>query len=231
MTIKIDIVSDTVCPWCYVGKRRLEQALSQRPEIPVEINWRPFQLNPEMPKEGRDRQEHYLDKFGTKERVKELTTTIEQVGEDVGLDFALDQITRAPNTLSSHRLLRWSSTAKNGAGDGSDNSGGAVQDRIAEALFHAYFMEGRDIGDHAVLAEIAAGAGMDPALVRELLDEGRDEDLIRGEVQSAVKMGVQGVPCFIFNQKYVVSGAQDPAVFVELLDTLMLEAAEAVTIS
>lgn len=221
MTIKIDIVSDTVCPWCYVGKRRLEQALAQRPDISVEITWRPFQLNPEMPKEGRDRTEHYREKFGSDERIKELTGSLDAVGQDVGLDFAFDRITMAPNTLSSHRLLRWSTTAK--------DSG--AQDRISEALFRAYFMDGRDIGDHAVLAEIAGEAGMDPALVRELLDQGRDEDLVRAEIQSSVKMGVKGVPCFIFDQKYVVSGAQDSGTFVEMLDALLLEAAEAVTVS
>lgn len=208
--IQIDVISDTVCPWCYVGKRRLGAALKQRPDLPVNVTWRPYQLNPDMPEDGVDHKEYYTKKFGA-EQSRALVENLTEVGKGEGLDLRFDRIKRSPNTLASHRLIRWAGSA-------------GTQDDIVEALFSAYFTEGRDIGDPAVLVEIAGAAGMDATLVGNLLAEGRDTDLVKNEILAARQMGVQGVPFFIMGfdvgQKYGVSGAQPAEAFLQALDTL-----------
>jgi predicted DsbA family dithiol-disulfide isomerase len=164
--MRIDIISDTVCPWCYVGKRKLERALElfleQNPKVPVEIEWRPFQLDPTTPKEGVDRREHIKRKFGEGPQIKAVGERIAQMGAEEGIAFAFDKIERSPNTLDSHRLIHWS-------------GGAGCQDTVVTALFKAYFEEGRDIGDRQVLVDVAQKAGMDGDLVKELLE--RDADL------------------------------------------------------
>ncbi len=202
--MQIDIVSDTVCPWCFIGKRRLERALAARPERAVEVGWRPFQLNPDLPAEGMDRAEYVAQKFG-KERAQRIYDTIRSAGEEVGIPFAFDAIRRMPSTLRSHQLIRWA-------------GGAGVQDQVVEALFQSFFLKGEDIGADSVLAEIAAAAGMDRALVLDLLARDADAELVRAEDQVARDMGIAGVPCFIINRKYALSGAQDPAVFLQVFD-------------
>ena len=208
MTMQIDVISDTVCPWCFIGKRRLEKALeklrAERPDEDIKVNWHPFQLNPDMPEEGRDHKEYYREKFGDDERVAELVDNMTAAGAAEGLEFDFNAIEKSPNTLASHRLIRWAATT-------------GRQDAVVEALFRAYFMEGRDIGDHGVLTEIAGAAGMDADLVKALYAEGRDKELVAQDVIGAQQMGIRGVPFFIVDFKYSVSGAQSPEVFVDVI--------------
>ena len=208
----IDIVSDTICPWCFIGKRRLERALAERPELDVKIGWRPFELNPDMPSGGLDRAQYLQLKFGGPERANRIYTTVAAAGADEGIEFRFDRIRRTPNTLSSHRVIRWA-------------TGLGLQDAVVERLFGTYFVEGRDIGDHQVLAEVAGSCGMDSALVRDLLDRGDDVEIVRAEEGVARRMGINGVPCFIIDRKYAVSGAQDPAVLLQVFDLAVREAA------
>ncbi len=207
----IDIVSDTVCPWCFIGKRRLERALAQRPGLAVEIGWRPFQLNPDMPEQGMDRQEYLALKFGGEERASRIYQTVRDAGAGEGIDFRFDLIRRTPNTLASHRLIRWAGSA-------------GVQHDVVEQLFRRYFVEGADIGDPSVLVAVAEAAGMDAALVERLFAEGADAELVRAEDQVARDLGIQGVPCFIVDRKYAVSGAQDPEILLQVFDLAAQEA-------
>ena len=205
--MRIEVISDVVCPWCLIGKRRLERALSERPDINADIHWRPFQLNPDMPDQGRDQKAYYLEKFGSPERVRELTETMTEAGRSEGIDFDFGNIPKAPNTLSAHRLVRWAGSA-------------GVQGQVVEALFRAYFVEARDVGNHQTLVAIGSAAGMDRALLEEFYAAGRDIDLVKGEVEQAAAMGISGVPCFIFERTYVVQGAQQPAHFLPVIDAL-----------
>ncbi len=207
----IDIVSDTICPWCYIGKRKLERALADLPEVAVEIDWRPFQLNPHMPAEGMARDAYLNAKFGGADRASQIYASITEAGRANGIAFAFDRISRTPSTLDSHRLIRWSSSA-------------GRQDAVVEILFRRYFEEGADIGDHGVLVEAAREAGMDADLVAELLAKDSDLELIRREDAMARQMGINGVPCFIIDRKYAVSGAQDVPVFHKVFDLALKEA-------
>lgn len=211
---QIDVVSDTVCPWCFIGKRRLGRALAMRPELEFDVRWRPFRLDPTIPREGVDRKAYLAAKFGDVERVKAMGEAIREAGAGEGIAFDYDRIAKSPNTLDSHRLVRWSATA-------------GVQDDIVERLFRAYFEEGRDVGDQRVLTEIATEAGMDAELVAKLLAEDADLELVEREDALAHKMGISGVPTFIFANKYAASGAHEPEKLVEVIDTVLREAAEA----
>jgi len=214
-TITIDIVSDTVCPWCFVGKRRLEQALARLPEgVDVRIGWRPFQLNPDMPREGKDRREHLAKKFGDGDRAKEIYQQVQAAGESVGLAFNFGAVARQPNTVDSHRLI--------------DRAGrDGKQDAVVEALFQAYFMDGKDIGNVDMLVAVAEQAGMDGAAVRAYLSSDEDRERIEAEDQMARRMGVQGVPCFILNRQFAVSGAQDSDVFLQAFEYVLSDKAQA----
>lgn len=207
----IDIISDTVCPWCYIGKRRLERALALRPDLKVDITWRAFQLNPDMPPEGKDRQAHYQAKFGDGEKLKQIIETITGIAKEEDLDLDFANIKRMPNTLASHRLVRWAGSA-------------GCQDAVVENLFKAYFIEGRDVGDTGVLLELAIEAGMDADLVDGLLNSDADETLVREEDALARQMGVTGVPCFIVDQKYSIMGAQDTEAFLQVFDAVARDA-------
>lgn len=199
--MQIDIISDTVCPWCYIGKRKFERALElfrgQNPGVEIEVCWRPFQLDPTTPREGVDRREHIRKKFGEGPGVKAAGQRITQVGAEEGITFVFDKIERSPNTLDSHRLIHWAGSA-------------GCQDQVVEALFNAYFEEARDIGNPEVLIEIATSAGMETDLVQELLNGDADLDLVAKEDLQAREMGIGGVPTFIVDSKYPVSGAQEP---------------------
>ncbi len=202
----IDIVSDVICPWCFIGKRRLERALTLRPDLDVETTWRPFQLNPDMPKEGMERQSYLTSKFGSAARAGHIYAEIAKAGAHEGIDFAFDRIARTPNTVDAHRLIRF-------AGEHS------VQDTVAELLFRRYFLDGVNLGDHDRLAEIGAEAGLDAEAVREHLASDHGVDAVRLEDLHARRLGISGVPCFIIDRRYAISGAQSPKVFQRVFDT------------
>jgi predicted DsbA family dithiol-disulfide isomerase len=191
--ITIDVVSDVVCPWCYVGKHRLEKALAMLPERKFAVFWRPFQLDPTIPKEGMPRQTYLERKFG-RERLADLHKPLIEIGKAEGIPFAFDKITRSPNTLDAHRLLRWAHEA-------------GKQNEMADRLFALYFTEGADIGSSDVLTKAAADVGLDAALVAQLLTTGADLDPVIAEINGAQKMGIGGVPTFILAGRFALSGA------------------------
>ncbi|MRG55359.1 disulfide bond formation protein DsbA [Phyllobacterium sp. SYP-B3895] len=193
----IDVVSDVVCPWCFVGRKRLEQALELNPDIDVSVNWRPFQLDPTIPPQGKDRKRYMQEKFGSSDRIFEIHQQLTELGKEVGIEFDFDSIEISPNTLDAHRLIRWASQAQPN-----------VQDTLVGILFSYYFEQGKDIGDAEVLLEAAAEAGMDVAIVASLLPTDADAVGVRQEIDTANQIGVRGVPCFILDQKYALMGAQ-----------------------
>ena len=203
--MQIDVISDTVCPWCFIGKRRLDAAVAQRPDPGIQVNWRPYQLDPNVPREGVERRAYFRAKFGDGERVKGMSETLVTYGAELGIAFAFDKAEKRPNTIDSHRLIRWASSV-------------GVQDAVVEALFKAYFEQGRDIGDAAVLTSVAADCGMDAELVEELLASEADRELVLREAGLAGQMGVQGVPAFVLEGKYVLVGAQDTDVLLRVFD-------------
>jgi predicted DsbA family dithiol-disulfide isomerase len=207
----IDVISDVVCPWCYIGKRKLEAALAARPQIEAQITWRPFQLAPELPAEGVDREAYYITKFGSREKAEKIYAAVAQAGRAVGLDFAFDKIARIPNTLAAHRLIRWAGAA------GAAGATGA-QAAVVERLFQLYFLEGGDIGAPATLVGVAREAGMDSDLVADLLASDADADLVREEDVLARRNGVNGVPCFLIDGRYMLTGAQEPAAFHQVFE-------------
>ena len=172
----------------------------------MEVRWRPYQLDPTLPPGGRDRREYLEAKFGGPQRAAAIYARIEEAGREEGIAFAFDRIAVSPNTLDAHRIIRWAGSAGEG-----------VQDRVVEALFKAFFEEGRDIGSHDVLIEIADAAGMDEAVVRDLLASDRDVEAVRAEIAQAQAMGVTGVPCFIIDRRHAVMGAEPAERLVEIL--------------
>jgi predicted DsbA family dithiol-disulfide isomerase len=211
--MQIDVVSDTICPWCFIGKRRLARALLERPDMEFDVRWRAFRLDPTVPPEGVERKAYLRAKFGDGERPKAMSEAIRAAGQSEDIAFAFDRIARTPNTVDSHRLIRWA-------------GGAGLQDEMVEALFKAYFEDGRDIGDIDVLVEIAGDTGMDTALVADLLEEGADREIIEREDALAHRMGISGVPTFIFANKYALSGAHDPETLLEVIDKAAKEASE-----
>ena len=211
MFINVDIISDTICPWCFVGKRRFERALAERPDVQIETHWRTFQLNPDMPSDGMDRSDYITQKFGGKEQAQAVYDNIRGAGklEDIAFDFSA--IPRTPNTIDSHRLIRWAGSA-------------GLQDAVVERLFERYFTQGADIGSRDELIDVARHAGMDVELVTDLFERGEDVELIRKEDEAARAMGVNAVPCFVFAKKHVVFGAQEPDAYIELFDHMAREA-------
>lgn len=203
--MRIDIISDVVCPWCFIGKRRLEKALALRPEIEADITWRPFQLNPDMPEEGMPRAEYIASKFGDSGHSRRIHQTIAEAGATVGINFAFDRIRRSPNTRNAHRLVRFATQR---------GRGGAVVD----LLFRGYFLDGRDVGDLATLAAIAAEAGIDEKEALAFLASTEERDAIIAEDRNARRLGINAVPCFIFAGQYAVSGAQEPEFFLPVFD-------------
>ena len=203
--MKIDVYSDTICPWCFIGKRRLERALAERPQPDLAITWRPFQLNPEMPPGGMDRRRYLALKFGGPTGAREVYEQVRQAGRSEDIDFAFEAIERTPNTLNSHRLIRYAGAA-------------GLQGQVVEALFDSYFLEARDLGDLDVLVAAAEAAGLDPAAVRAYLDSGEDAEAVRAEDARARQIGIQGVPTYILNDKYVLSGAHPPEVLFHMFE-------------
>jgi predicted DsbA family dithiol-disulfide isomerase len=203
--MQIDIVSDTICPWCFIGKRRLEQAVEMSGRNDIFVAWRPFQLNPDMPEAGMNREDYLRAKFGGGDRPRQIYQAISETGKGEGIDFQFSRMRRTPNTVQSHRLIHWA--GKEG-----------FQEQVVEALFHAYFEEGRDIGDLDVLVECARLAGIDATQARRFLD-GTDlrQEVLAADLYSR-RLGINGVPCFIVNRKYAISGAQPPAAFIEVFN-------------
>ncbi len=203
----IEIISDPICPWCYIGKTRFERALAARPDHPFEVSWKPFQLNPNMPPEGMDRRAYLERKFGGKEAAVQVYGDIQKAAEGDGLKVKLDKITHTPNTINAHRLIHWAGIE-------------GVQNEAVAALFIANFEEGKDISDPAVLADIAASVGMDRAVTERLLASDAEIAETRAADEKAREMGVQGVPTFLIDGQYVVTGARDTAFWIDLIDEI-----------
>jgi len=205
--MRIEVYSDTICPWCLIGKRRLARALAERPQAEMEIAWRAFQLNPSMPAEGMDRKRYLELKFGGAERAATVYEPIRQVGRSEGIAFAFDKMRHTPNTLNSHRLLRYAQARDS-----------AVADRLLDAIFASYFMEGGDIGSIAHLSGLAAETGLAKAEVRDFLESDTEREAVLMEDARAREIGIQGVPTYILEGKYVLSGAHPPEVLHRLFD-------------
>ena len=204
--MQIDVISDTVCPWCFIGKRRLARAMALRPNIIFDVKWRPYQLDPTVPKGGHDRQAYMRAKFGDDPmKIVEMHKLIAAEGEKEGIAFDFAAIARRPNSLDSHRLIRWAEAA-------------GVQDDVVERLFIAYFENGEDIGDIRVLADIADMCGMDAVDVAQMLEGDDDLALVQREDQIAHEMGVTGVPSMIFGNKLAVSGAREAELLASVID-------------
>jgi predicted DsbA family dithiol-disulfide isomerase len=203
--LTIDVVSDVVCPWCYLGKKRLERTLASDQGEPIVVRWRPYQLDPSIPKQGLDRQTYMINKFGNDGRIEAAHQRLSALGAEEGIAFAFDKIKRAPNTLDAHRLIRWA-------------YGAGAQGKIVDQLFKLYFEGGRDIGDRQLLIETSGECGLDQEVVARLFEEGADEDAVRAEIAEAQSLGVTGVPFFIFANRFGVPGAQSAEVLGEALD-------------
>lgn len=209
--IKLDIVSDPICPWCYIGKTLLDQALAQRPGHPFEIEWHPFQLNPDMPEGGMDRREYLETKFGGKEGAMRAYAPVLERAEQAGLKIDFAAIPRTPNTIDAHRLLHWAGIE-------------SKQDEMAMALFAAYFDEGRDIGDAEVLADVADALGMDGSVIQRLLKTDSDLEDIRARDAQFRQMGITGVPTFIIAGQQAVPGCQPVELWLQVIDELAAKA-------
>ena len=201
--LTLDVVSDVMCPWCYIGKRRLDRAQVLAPDVEPVIRWRPFQLDATIPANGMDRQEYLDGKFG-RDKATEMYAQIKETGEAEGIPFAFDRITKSPNTMNAHRLIRWAEV-------------GHQQDAVVERLFELYFSEGEDIGEFSVLLDAAREAKMDTGLVEEVLATDRDVDAVRKEIELAHELGVRGVPTFIIDQTHILVGAQRAELLAEAL--------------
>jgi predicted DsbA family dithiol-disulfide isomerase len=207
----IEIVHDLVCPWCYLGVRRLTRTLRRRPDILFELTWRPFLLNPEMPRLGMSRPDYVVRKFGGEDRAKRLYATITEVGRTEGVQFRFDRIRRTPSSVDAHRLVRYASRY-------------GRADEMVEALFAAHFTEGCDIGDHDVLASIAAAFGIDPAATRRFLLSEEEAEAVHADNLRAHRLGINGVPCFVLDGNHAIAGAQEPEVIERLLDIATVDA-------
>lgn len=214
-SLQLEVVSDLVCPWCYVGKRRLERALAAAPELNVAVIWRPYQLSPDMPRAGRLKSEHYESIFGA-ERAAQIQSSMRETGREEGIDFGSSPAAVSPNTLSAHVLLHWATLDP-----------AVDEQQLAESLFAAHHVDCRNIGDPEVLAALASAAGMDGADVLERLQRGDDEAVVLKQIAEAQSRGVTGVPFFIINGRYGLSGAQPPEVLQQALAQVASEQQDA----
>jgi predicted DsbA family dithiol-disulfide isomerase len=202
--LTIDVVSDVVCPWCYLGKRRLAQALAETGDGSIAVRWRPYQLDATIPEGGLDRRAYMKNKFGDESRLESIHAQLKALGAEVGIAYDFAAISRSPNTLDAHRLIRWA-------------LGAGVQDEVVERLFQLYFEQGRDIGDRALLVEVARESGMDGDVVASLLAEDFDVEAVQAEIAQAQSVGVTGVPFFIFASRLGVPGAQGADVLAKAI--------------
>jgi len=208
--LTIDIVSDVVCPWCYIGKHRIEEALKQVTDVPVEVNWRPFFLNPWVPREGISREEYLTTKFGSVEAYKGIAGRVVAAAEQEGLSYRPELVARQPNTIDCHRLIHWA-----------DAIGKAPE--MKQRLMELYFRDGGDLTDVNVLVQAAADCGLDSSDVRARLATDEDVALVSGNAQEAAEKGISGVPTYVFAQKYAVSGAQDPQMLARAIRQVSAE--------
>jgi predicted DsbA family dithiol-disulfide isomerase len=203
--VHVDVVSDVVCPWCYIGKHRFEGAIARTPEIAVDVDWRPYFLNPWIPREGIDRKTYLETKFGSVQRYDAIAERVAAAAAAEGLVYASNKISRQPNTVDCHRLILWSRTVTDPA-------------RVEQRLMELYFAEGADLSDPEVLIKAAVDCGMDGDLVRRLLAGDTDVERIEGEANAAKEAGIDGVPCFVFGSAFVVSGAQSPDYLAQAIE-------------
>lgn len=203
--VRIDVVSDVVCPWCFIGKHRLEQALKLKPGIPVEVHWRPYYLNDWIPRDGISREEYLTTKFGSPERYKAIAQRVGAAAAAEGLVYDSDKMKRQPNTIDCHRLIRWA-----------EGIGKAAE--MKQKLMDLYFTEGADLTDREVLVQAAADVGLPADGVRAALATDESVEEIERESQEAKAAGIEGVPCFIFNGRFAVSGAQSPEYLADAIE-------------
>jgi predicted DsbA family dithiol-disulfide isomerase len=206
--IRLDIFSDPICPWCYIGKTLLDRALESRPNHPFSVEWHPFQLNPEMPVQGMDRRAYLEAKFGGKQKAVEVYGRIADAAVAAGIDIDFAAIQRTPNTMNAHRLIHWAGLE-------------GRQTAVVAALFRAYFKDGRDIGSSETLVDIAQAAGMDPEAVERLLATDADRADLAARDADARQKGVTGVPAFLIAQQYMMPGAQPVETWQQVIDELL----------
>ena len=211
--LTIEVVHDLVCPWCYLGVRRLRRAMGRRPDLAAEFVWRPFLLNPDMPRAGMSRADYVARKFGSEERGRRLYASITDIGAAEGVPFRFDLVSRTPSSVDAHRLVRLAARVAP-----------ARAPDLVDAIFVAHFTEGRDIGDPSVLTAIAAGQGLDGTRVRRFLASAEAADIVHGENLRSHRLGINGVPCFIFGERHAIAGAQEAEVIERLLDVAAIEA-------
>jgi len=202
---QLDIISDPICPWCAIGKAKLETALAKRPDHGFKIEWHPFQLNPDMPPEGMGRREYLELKFGGRSGAVDVYGQIARAAEDAGVEVNFDKIERTPNTIDAHRLIHWAGLE-------------GRQTEVVTALFSAYFSDGRDISNHDVLINVATDSGLDPEVIGKLLAQDVDKEGIRKRDANARAKGVSGVPCFIVDTQYVLQGAQPASLWERVIN-------------
>ena len=206
--IRLDIFSDPICPWCFIGKANLDRALEAHPDHPFEIEWHPFQLNPDMPPEGADRRSYLEAKFGGKQNAVSIYARVAEAAEAAGVTINFEAMTRVPNTLDAHRLIHWAGLE-------------GRQTVMVATLFRAYFRDGKDIGDKATLAALAGAAGMDAALAARLLATEADRADIAARDAHARQRGVNAVPTFVIANQHVLSGAQQPDLWGRVIEELL----------
>jgi predicted DsbA family dithiol-disulfide isomerase len=211
--LSVEVVYDLVCPWCFLGTRRLLRTLRRRPDLQFELTWRPFLLNPDMPRAGMARPDYVVRKFGGEDRARRLYATISQIGQAEGVLFHFERIRRTPSSVDAHRLVRFASRY-------------GRADALVEALFSAHFTDGLDIGDTTILTAIAHASGLEGTPVRRYLVGDTDTDAVHAENLRAHRLGINGVPCFVVSGRHAIAGAQEPEVIERLLDVAAVEASE-----
>ncbi len=209
----IEIVHDLVCPWCYLGVRRLTRTLRRRPDLLFDLTWRPFLLNPDMPRAGMARPDYVIRKFGGEDRARRLYASIAEIGRAEGILFRFDRIRRTPSSVDAHRLVRYAGRF-------------GRADTMVEALFSAHFTDGLDIGDHSLLIAIATACGLDGNSARRFLMSDDEVNSVHADNLRAHRLGINGVPCFVISGRHAIAGAQEPEVIERLLDVAAVEAAE-----
>jgi predicted DsbA family dithiol-disulfide isomerase len=211
--LSIEVVHDLVCPWCFLGVRRLLRTMRRRPDLLFDLIWRPFLLNPDMPRGGMARPDYVVRKFGGEDRARRLYASITEIGRAEGVQFRFDRLRRTPSSIDAHRLVRFA--ARYGCADA-----------MVEALFSAHFTDGRDIGDHGVLVAVAEACGLNGASVARFLPSEDEADLVHADNLRAHRLGINGVPCFVIGGRHAIAGAQEPEVIERLLDVATVEAVE-----
>jgi predicted DsbA family dithiol-disulfide isomerase len=209
--LPIEVVFDLVCPWCFLGIRRLRRTLRARPDIAAELIWRPFLLNPDLAPQGVPRQEYLVRKFGGEERARRLHGTIAELGRAEGIAFRFERIRRVPHSLDAHRLVRWAGRF-------------GLADAMVDAVFDAYFLDGVDIGEPTALAQVATRLGLDGIAARRFLATAAEVEAVHADNLRAHRLGINGVPCFVVAGRHAIAGAQEPEVLERLLDVALVGA-------